>query len=73
MKASSGIRALAALAAAASIITGISTVTIGQSTAPQSFGKWGVDLTSRDPRIKAGDDFFSYANGSQRTVFECGE
>ncbi|MBI1213052.1 MAG: peptidase M13 [Alphaproteobacteria bacterium] len=30
----------------------------------QSFGTWGVDLTSRDLKIKPGNDFFDYANGS---------
>jgi putative endopeptidase len=30
----------------------------------KAFGAWGVDLTSRDMRTKAGDDFFVYANGS---------
>jgi putative endopeptidase len=64
MKPSSGTRVLAALAAAAAILLAISAVTAGQAPATQSFGKWGVDLTSRDPRVKAGDDFFTYANGS---------
>jgi putative endopeptidase len=30
----------------------------------KTFGAWGVDLTSRDLRTKAGDDFFAHANGS---------
>jgi putative endopeptidase len=30
----------------------------------KSFGAWGVDLTSRDLRTPAGDDFFIYANGN---------
>ncbi len=27
------------------------------------FGKWGVDLTSMDPSVKPGDNFFLYVNG----------
>jgi putative endopeptidase len=27
------------------------------------FGKWGVDLTSLDPSVKPGDNFFSHVNG----------
>ena len=27
------------------------------------FGKWGVDLTSMDTSVKAGDNFFLYVNG----------
>src|SRR5580658_11130209 len=27
------------------------------------FGKWGVDLTSLDPSVKPGDDFFLHVNG----------
>ena len=26
-------------------------------------GKWGVDLTSLDPAVKAGDNFFLHVNG----------
>src|ERR1700744_4679915 len=31
-------------------------------TAP-SFGPWGVDLTSLDPAVKPGDNFFLHVNG----------
>ena len=31
-------------------------------TAPK-FGKWGVDLTSLDPSVKPGDNFFLHVNG----------
>ena len=27
------------------------------------FGPWGLDLTARDPKVKPGADFYSYANG----------
>src|SRR5215469_16722210 len=27
------------------------------------FGKWGVDLTSLDPAVKPGDNFFLHVNG----------
>ena len=27
------------------------------------FGKWGVDLTSLDPSVKPGDNFFLHVNG----------
>jgi putative endopeptidase len=32
--------------------------------AKPQLGTWGVDLTGRDPAIKAGDDFWKYANGA---------
>jgi putative endopeptidase len=35
-----------------------------QVAPPQNYGSWGVDLSSRDTRVKAGDDFFAYANGA---------
>ena len=28
-----------------------------------NFGPWGLDLTARDPKVKPGVDFYSYANG----------
>ena len=34
------------------------------SETKQDFGKWGVDLTSRDLKVKPGDSFFNYASGS---------
>src|SRR5689334_18416959 len=34
------------------------------SAAPGPFGPWGLDLTAFDKHVKAGDDFFAYANGS---------
>ena len=27
------------------------------------YGKWGFDASGEDPSVKAGDDFFAYANG----------
>ena len=30
----------------------------------RKFGKWGVDLTARDPAVKPGDSFFDHANGT---------
>jgi putative endopeptidase len=29
-----------------------------------TFGAWGVDLTGMDTRVRPGDDFFDYANGT---------
>ena len=33
-------------------------------------GDWGVDLSSRDPAVDPGDDFFRYANGRWLASFE---
>ncbi len=47
------------------VVAGLSALAWQDTPSPkQSFGKWGIDLTSRDQRIKPGDDFFAYANGS---------
>ena len=37
---------------------------VRQEPGAKSFGAWGVDLTSRDLGIRAGDDFNTHANGS---------
>jgi endothelin-converting enzyme/putative endopeptidase len=39
------------------------------ATAKARYGDFGLDLTARDPSVRAGDDFFRYANNSwfQRT------
>ena len=34
------------------------------AAAGPQFGAWGYDLTARSATVKAGDDFFRYANGS---------
>ena len=39
----------------------VSTAVLAQST--PKFGTWGVDLTSLDKAVKAGDNFFLYING----------
>ena len=52
--------ALAAILAAAAVTASAAR----QTPAPQSFGSWGIDLTSRDVHVKPGDDFFAYANGA---------
>ena len=60
-------RSLAQVAALAviSIVAGLSAWAWQDAPAQkQTFGTWGVDLTSRDPRVKPGDDFFAYANGA---------
>jgi putative endopeptidase len=31
---------------------------------PAQIGAWGIDLTARDPRVKAGDDFYRYSIGN---------
>jgi putative endopeptidase len=40
------------------------------STAAPRFGTWGFDLAGRKESVKAGDDFFTYANGTylEKTV-----
>ena len=35
-----------------------------QGQATSRYGTWGVDLSARDPAIKAGDDFWRYANNT---------
>jgi putative endopeptidase len=37
---------------------------VAWSETKQTFGAWGFDLTSRDLKVKPGDSFFHYANGS---------
>lgn len=53
-----GSRRAALFAAAAIVSTAVAWSEV------QTFGTWGVDLTSRDLKIQPGDDFFGYANGS---------
>jgi len=37
---------------------------VPQSLAPsRNFGPWGLDLTARDPSVRPGADFFTFANG----------
>jgi putative endopeptidase len=36
-------------------------------------GEFGIDLTSADPAVKAGDDFFRYANGAWLSTFKIPE
>src|SRR6476661_522381 len=54
----------------AAVLVSISLVLIsatriwGKEPTGKAFGAWGVDLTSRDLRTPAGDDFFAYANGT---------
>ena len=38
-------------------------VAISQTT-PLHYGTFGIDLTARDPAVKPGDDFWTYANGA---------
>jgi putative endopeptidase len=55
------------IASAVGIATFVAAVANGsarQATTPHSFGTWGVDLTARDTHVKAGDNFFAYANGA---------
>jgi endothelin-converting enzyme/putative endopeptidase len=37
---------------------------VQRPSAASRYAPWGVDLSARDPAIKAGDDFFRYANNS---------
>ena len=39
------------------------TTAAAPTTAKPAFGAWGVDLTSLDPGVKPGDDFFFHVNG----------
>ena len=61
-------RAAAALLAASTALASTSlaaqTSTVAVAPAKARLGAWGVDLTSRDPSVKPGDDFQKYASGS---------
>jgi putative endopeptidase len=56
--------ALAAILAAGTTAAAVTASAARQAPAPQSFGRWGVDLSARDSHVRPGDDFFAYANGS---------
>jgi putative endopeptidase len=34
------------------------------AAAAPGYGRWGIDLTTRDPSVRPGDSFFDYANGA---------
>src|SRR6185503_1292615 len=55
-----------ALLAAAALMSAsaLAYTAIAWSETKQSFGTWGVDLTSRDLKVKPGNDFFDYATGA---------
>ncbi len=40
------------------------------AAAKPELGTWGVDMTARNEAVKAGDDFFRYANGTWLDTFE---
>lgn len=42
---------------------------VAATPSPQ-IGTWGVDLTTRDPNVKAGDDFNRFANGAWMDSYE---
>ena len=48
-------------------VAGVGLPALPRAAAPSAghaqIGAWGVDLSSRDPGVKPGDDFFRYANG----------
>jgi putative endopeptidase len=48
-------------------VAGVGLPALPRAAAPAAghaqIGAWGVDLSSRDPGVKPGDDFFRYANG----------
>jgi putative endopeptidase len=59
---------VAGLAALAVFAVGLSALPRALATpaAPvghAQIGKWGLDLSARDPTVRPGDDFFRYANG----------
>ena len=39
-------------------------VAVSQTPAGVHYGTFGIDLTARDPAVKPGDDFWTYANGA---------
>ena len=52
----------ASLVAASVLAASVAALSLVQ--ADQKYGSWGVDLTARNPNVKAGDDFFEFANGA---------
>lgn len=46
------------------------TPAVEQTVATAELGTWGVDLEAMDSTVKAGDDFFRYANGTWLDTFE---
>ena len=56
----------AALLAAAALMSAsaLALTTTAWSDSQQTFGTWGVDLTSRDLNVRPGNDFFAHSNGS---------
>ncbi len=41
-----------------------------ETTSPDFWGKWGIDLTVRDAQVAPGDNFFMHANGGWYDAFE---
>ena len=64
MRVSTRTASLAAVLVSTSLVLISATRIWGKEPTGKAFGAWGVDLTSRDLRTPAGDDFFAYANGS---------
>ena len=56
--------AAAAPLAVAAPVWAADTATAAASDGTVHFGKWGVDLSSRDLKVQPGDDFERYASGS---------
>src|SRR5665213_3575327 len=54
--------ALALALAGSAAVADPGTIEQGSTGAPK-YGAWGLDLSGRDPSVKAGDDFYRYANG----------
>jgi putative endopeptidase len=53
-----------AIALAAGCATGAGSQQSASPRARAAIGAFGVDLTGRDPNVRAGEDFFRYANGA---------
>ncbi|MBL8536055.1 MAG: M13 family metallopeptidase [Hyphomonadaceae bacterium] len=54
-------------ASSLALLAGCATQTASAPAAPRppaAIGAWGVDLAARNTAVKAGDDFFQYANGT---------
>jgi putative endopeptidase len=64
MRVSTRTASIAAVLVSTSVVLISATRIWGKEPTGKAFGSWGVDLTSRDLRTPAGDDFFAYANGS---------
>src|SRR5262245_64122120 len=57
-------RTLAAVAVMAAVLASAAPVGTQSPPGKAKYGRFGIDLTSQNPSVKPGDDFWAYANGA---------